>query len=90
MGRLAPANFCAWRTSKTGGTQHAECAHAGVAASWVNYGALTKTFIEAHDPRLVRHEGNRAWSWIEVPGHDPAIVLSHAVDGRSHAPLGHH
>ena len=90
MVRLATSKLRAWRASKTCGTQNAECAHSGVAASWANYGSLAKTLIEVHDPRLVHHERKSAWSWIEVLCHDPAIVISHVVDGRSHSLLGHH
>ena len=57
---------------------------------WANYGSLTKTLIKFHDPLLVRHESKSAWSWIEALGHDPAIVISQVVDGRSHDLLGHH
>ena len=90
IGRLAPANFVHGGPAKL--VEH-RTLNVHIQAL-LQVGRITahspKTRIEVHDPRLVRHERKSAWSWIEALGHDPAIVISHVVDGRSHALLGHH
>ena len=88
MGRLAPTNFV-----HGGPTQLVEhnMLTVHIQAS-LQVGRITAhsptTFIEVHDPRLVRHERKSAWSWTEALGHDPAIVTSHVIYGRSHAIVG--